>query len=66
MMRRAPELVIRLGLESEVSIVFEAATREDEMRLRRWLRKTRRLVHLQHALEGLLDDLDLHDERRAA
>jgi hypothetical protein len=58
--------VIRVPLEGDASITLDAKCREDEMRLRRWLRRTRRIVHLQNALEGLLDDLDAFDEQKAA
>jgi hypothetical protein len=63
---RRPTLVIRLPLEGDVVVRLEAATIEDERRLRSWLRRTRRLELLQHALQGILDDLDALDERRAA
>jgi hypothetical protein len=64
--RRALALVIRVPLEGEASIVLEARTREDELRLRAWLRRTRRIEHLQHALEGLLDELDEYERGKAA
>ncbi len=66
MSARPPVLVISIPLEGEASIRLDAKTLGDERRLRGWLRRSRQLVHLQNALEGLLDDLDEADERKAA
>jgi hypothetical protein len=63
---RRPALVIRVPLEGEAEIRLDARTREDELRLRSWLRKTRRLEHLQHALAVLVDELDDYDRWKAA
>lgn len=63
---RRPALRIILPLEGDAIVRLDAATVEDERRLRAWLRGTRRLELLQHALEGILDDLDaLEAERKA-
>ena len=63
---RRPTLVIHLALEGDVRVWLEAATVEDERRLRAWLRRTRRLELLQHALQNILDDLEEIEERRVA
>jgi hypothetical protein len=64
--RRVPVLVIHVPLEGEAEIRLDARTREDELRLRTFLRRTRRIEHLQHALAVLLDELDDFDRWKAA
>lgn len=61
-----PTLHIEIALESQGRITLEARSREDELALRAWLRRTRRLEYLQHALVRLLDDMDAADVREAA
>jgi hypothetical protein len=61
---RPPALVIELPLEGFARIYLHANSREDEMRLRRWLRVAiKRRQSLSAALDQYLDHLD---EREAA
>jgi hypothetical protein len=56
---RRPALVIRLPLESDRAVLaVDAATFEDELRLRHWLRHTRSFRALRLSLTGFLDELD--------
>jgi hypothetical protein len=61
--RDAPTLVIELALEELGRVQIRADSREDEVRLRLWLRHCSRLPTLVAALESYLDYLD---EREAA
>jgi hypothetical protein len=56
--REEPELVIRLALEQPGRVELHAATREDELRLRRWLRGSAVWERLPGLVDRLLDDLD--------
>lgn len=55
---REPMLVVTVGLEGAADVRLEACTREDEIRLREWLRRTGALRHLEAVVALLLDDLD--------
>jgi hypothetical protein len=63
--RPPPELILRLPLEEAGKIILAAETREDELRLREWLRRSRAMAALPGILERLLDDLDAVDGRAA-
>jgi hypothetical protein len=64
--RDPPALVVTLPLEGIGRIVFVAASYEDELRLRRWLRTSDEFAALPSILERLLDDMDEHDDEDAA
>jgi len=64
--RPRPALAIRIPYEGVVQITLEADSHEDELRLRRWLRRSRSLAALPQVLERLLADLDEFDRRKAA
>lgn len=57
--------MITIPLEGTGRIVLDAATREDKLRLRRWLRRSRQLHALPACLDRLLDDLDELDREAA-
>jgi hypothetical protein len=61
----APRLVVTVELEGRARVVFDASSREDEQRLRAWLRRSRELETLPALLEGLLDELDERDREVA-
>jgi hypothetical protein len=63
---RIPQLVVFLRLEEPGVIVLDAASYEDEIRLRTWLRRSRQLETLPDMLGRLLDDLDERDREEAA
>ncbi len=54
----APALVIRMELEEFPVILVQADSFEDELRLRRWLRRARAFDSLREQLEDVLDRLD--------
>jgi hypothetical protein len=62
---RRPQLVIIVPLEEPGTILLDAATLEDEFRLRLWLRRSSVLKALPGILARLLDDLDDHDRMAA-
>lgn len=64
--KRSPALRVVLELEQAGRIMFEADTHEDELRLRRWLRRSSAFEALPDILGRLLDDLDEADQRTAA
>lgn len=64
--RRSPRLVLVLPLEQRGRVYLVADSREDEQRLRQWLRRTRELDATVASLARLLDDLDENDRRSAA
>jgi hypothetical protein len=59
-------LSIDFTLEEPCLIGFLAESREDEMRLRTWLRRSEQFRRLPELLERLVDDLDEADRRNAA
>jgi hypothetical protein len=61
-----PELVIRVPLEGSGEMMLSAQTHEDEVRLRRWLRRSMAVHALPELLTQLLDDLDRADQQEAA
>jgi len=65
-MRAAPRLVFVLPLEQPGTVMLDAASFEDEQRLRCFLRRARAVVDLPFALEQLLNDLDEHDRESSA
>jgi hypothetical protein len=60
--RSVPHLRIDLPLEGVGRFVLVAATHEDELRLRRWLRASSAVADLPAMLHALLDDLDDADQ----
>jgi hypothetical protein len=64
--RAAPALVLVLPLEQSAGMRLDACTREDELRLRAWLRRTGALRALPRIVTRALDELDEQDLRRAA
>ena len=62
-LRGTPALWVILPLESHGEIWLDAVSREDEQRLRAWLRRSASLERLPAILAQQLDDLD---EERAA
>jgi hypothetical protein len=60
-----PTLWVELPLEGTGRVWLHADSREDELRLRAWLRRSRELRVLPEALERLLDDLDESEDRAA-
>jgi hypothetical protein len=58
--------VVTIDLEDAVQVRLEACSKEDERRLCSWFRKTGALRHLEAVVALMLDDLDAHDERKAA
>jgi hypothetical protein len=59
-------LWIELPIESHGRITLQAATHEDELRLRHWLRGSSQWRALPVIVARFLDDLDEHDAREAA
>jgi hypothetical protein len=53
-----PKLVVVVALENRPTIVFDAATQEDELRLTQWLRRSETLELLARHLGHLLDDVE--------
>lgn len=60
-----PRLVFVLELEEPGRVILDADSYEDELRLRRWLRRSTAFRNLPALLERLLDDLDELDRMAA-
>jgi len=56
--KRPPALVLRLEFEGGPSVVLEAASYEDELRLRAWLRRAMAVRALVAVVEDALDALE--------
>jgi hypothetical protein len=63
--KRQPRLVIELRLEERGRVFLDAATYEDERRLRMWLASGRALDDLNRALARLFADIDARDQDAA-
>jgi hypothetical protein len=64
--RRRPSLRVEIAIEGVPVLHFLADSEEDEQRLREWLRQACPLIDLAASFEGILDDLDAWDERKAS
>ena len=53
-----PKLLIVLPLEGRSRIIVDAVTKEDELRLRKWLRTSSSMLALPEIAARVLDDLD--------
>lgn len=53
-----PKLVVVVALGGVPTIVFDAASHEDELRLREWLRRSEMLERLAGQFLHVLDDLE--------
>lgn len=60
-LHQAPALIVRLPLEQPGQILLDAASYEDELRLRAWLRRSSAMRALPGILGRLLDDLDARE-----
>jgi hypothetical protein len=59
--RRKPRFVIVLGLEQRPRLYLVCDSREDEIRLRGWLRRAGVVRQIPQLVDQLLDSLDRQD-----